>query len=53
MLTAQDFVYLPYTPDMTQAGIHHACRSFPIPEDHLGGPVSSRLQRIIARNAAE
>lgn len=53
MLTVSDFVHLLYTPDLTPAGIHHACRSFPPKDDHLGKALSGRLHRQVARTAAE
>ena len=53
MSGADDLVLLPYTEDLTQAGIHFACRSFPIPDDGLGISTIGRMQRIVARKAAE
>ncbi len=53
MLTVSDFVHLPYSPDLTPAGIHHACRSFPPKDDYLGKALSGRLHRLAARTAAE
>ena len=29
MLSASDFIRLPYTPDLTEGGIHYAVRSLP------------------------
>lgn len=53
MLTSLDLVHLPYSPDLTQAGIHYARRAFPPADDFLGEPILGRLQRLIARKAAE
>lgn len=53
MLRISDFIHLPYTPDLTPVGIHHACRSLPAPDDYLGKSAIGRLQHIVARKAAE
>ena len=53
MLTASDFLTLPYTPDMTQAGIRYACRSLPHTYDRMGGSYFKRLRRIVAGKGVE
>jgi len=53
MLTASDFLNLPYTPDMTQAGIRYACRSLPHTYNRMGGSPLKRLRRIVAGKGVE
>lgn len=53
MISAADFVCLPYTPDLTEAGISYACRSLPHTYDHMGGSSFDRLRRIVVGIAVE
>ncbi len=53
MITTADFITLPYTPDMTQAGIKYACQSLPYTYDRMGGNRFNRLRRIVAGKAVE
>jgi hypothetical protein len=53
MLTPDDLISLPYTPDLTQAGIAYACRSLPHTYDRMGGSPYSRMRRIVAGQAVE
>jgi hypothetical protein len=53
MITIPDFVHLPYTPDLTEAGITYACRSLPYTFDRMGGTPSERMRRIAAGVAVE
>jgi hypothetical protein len=53
MLTAADFITLPYTPDLTQAGIAYACRSLAYTYDRMGGSPTVRLRRIVVGVAVE
>jgi len=53
MITASDFLTLPYTPDMTQAGIQYARQSLPYTYDRMGGNRFTRLRRIVAGKAVE
>ena len=53
MLTASDLLTLPYTPDLTQAGIAYACRSLPHTYNRMGGSPIYRLRRIVAGKAVE
>jgi hypothetical protein len=53
MLTIAELVHLPYPPDLTQAGIQHACRSFPPMDDYLGNDIPGRMHRLAAKTAAE
>ncbi|MFZ5821723.1 MAG: hypothetical protein ACOYYJ_17640 [Chloroflexota bacterium] len=53
MLTASDFLRLPYTPDLTQGGIAYAVRSLPYTYDRMGGSPFHRLRRIVAGVAVE
>lgn len=48
MITASDFVSLPYTPDLTRGGITYAVRSLPHTYDRMGGSSFNRLRRIVA-----
>ena len=53
MVTDKDFVTLPYTPDMTLAGIHYARQSLPYTYDRMGGDRVKRLRRIVAGKGVE
>ena len=53
MITADELVTLPYTQDLTQAGIAYAVRSFPHTHDPVGGSPFNRLQRTVAGVAVE
>jgi hypothetical protein len=53
MLTTTDLVRLPFTPNLTQAGIAYACRSLAFTYDRMGGSPHERLRRIAAGVAVE
>jgi len=53
MLTSSDFITIPYTPDMTQAGIAYACKSLHFTYNRMGTSPVKRLQRIVAGVAVE
>ncbi len=53
MLTAEDLIHLPYTADLTPAGIAYACRSLPHQFDRPVGASLEQLQRVTAGKAAE
>ena len=53
MITPNDFLHLPYTPDLTEGGIAYAIRSLPYTYDRMGGSPFSRLRRIVAGVAVE
>lgn len=53
MIAATDFLILPYTSDLTEAGIAYACRSLAYTYDRMGGSQAARLRRIVAGIAAE
>jgi hypothetical protein len=53
MITASDFIRLPFTPDLTQAGIAYACRSLAYTYDRMGGSPVERLRRITSGIAVE
>src|SRR5512146_2431748 len=53
LITATDFVCVPYSPDLTQAGISYACRSLPHTYDRMGGSPFDRLRRIVTGIAVE
>ena len=53
MIDVSDFITLPYTPDMTLAGIKYACQSLPYTYDRMGGDRFKRLRRIVAGKGVE
>ncbi|RME87292.1 MAG: hypothetical protein D6770_09695 [Anaerolineae bacterium] len=53
MLSASDFIRLPYTPDLTKGGIAYACRSLHYTYNRMGGSTISRLRRIVGGVAVE
>ncbi len=53
MLTASDFLRLPYTPDLSEGGIAYAVRSLPYTYNRMGGSPFERLRRIVAGVAVE
>lgn len=53
MITDRDLICLPYTPDLTGAGISYACRSLPHTYDRMGGSHFDRLRRIVIGIAVE
>lgn len=53
MITASDFVSIPYTSDMTQGGIAYACKSLHYTYNRMGSSAFKRLQRIVAGVAVE
>ena len=53
MITPSDLITLPYTPDLTRAGIAYACRSLAYTYDRMGGTPYARLRRIVGGVAVE
>jgi hypothetical protein len=53
MISASDFIKLPFTPDLTEGGIAYATRSLANSFDHMGGSLYSRLRRIVGGVAVE
>ena len=53
MLTTNDFITIPYTPDMTQGGIAYACKSLAYTYNRMRSTPFKRLQRIVAGVAVE
>lgn len=53
MLSADDLILLPYTPDLTQAGIAYACRVLPDLTGHSSPGIFPRLRQIVIEQAAE
>jgi len=53
MITSSDFIYLPYTRDLTEGGIAYAIRSLPYTYNRMGGSAYDRLRRIAAGVAVE
>lgn len=53
MLTPSDLIQIPYSPDLTQAGIACACRSLISVPDRLGGSHYDRLRQIVVGKAVE
>jgi hypothetical protein len=53
MISAKDFILLPYSPDLTQGGIAYACRSLNYTYNRMGGSPYARLRRIVGGVAVE
>lgn len=53
MITPADLIRLPYTPDLTQAGIAYALRSLADPLVPQGGAGLAHLRRVTAEKASE
>ena len=53
MITHSDLLHLPYTPDLTEAGIAYALRSLTYTYNRMGGSPYDRLRRIVAGVAVE
>jgi hypothetical protein len=53
LISVPDFVRLPYTPDLTRAGISYACRSLAYTYNRMGGSPFDRLRRIVAGKGVE
>ncbi len=53
MITADAFIKLPYTSDLTEGGIAYAIRSLPYTYNRMGGSLYSRLRRIVGGVAVE
>jgi hypothetical protein len=59
MIEADDFIHLPYTPELTQAGIAYATRALPLPPsasqpgEQRRIPTARRLQQLVAGVAVE
>jgi hypothetical protein len=51
MIKSNDLIHLPYTPDLTEAGIAYACRSLVSLSGRLGGSLVNNLQCIVAEVA--
>ncbi len=53
MIQPSDLIRLPYTPDLSEAGIAYACRSLAYTYNRMGGSPFDRLRRIAAGVAVE
>lgn len=53
MLSPSDFLHLPYTPDLTEAGIAYALRSLSYSYEREGSSPYGRLRRLVANVAVE
>lgn len=53
MISPADFISLPYTPDMTPAGIAYACQSLPNIAGRDPKEIFQHMRRIVADQAAE
>ena len=53
MISTDDLLCLPYTPDLTEAGIRFACQSLPHEYQRTGNSHFDRLRRIVAGIAVE
>jgi hypothetical protein len=47
MLSKNDFIRIPYTPDLSANGIAYACRSLPHTYNRMGGTNTKRMRRIV------
>jgi len=52
-VSSSDFLHLPYTPDLSEAGIAHALRSLPYTFGRVGNSPYDRLRRVVASVAVE
>ena len=53
MLSPKDIIQIPYTPDLSQAGISYTCRWLACTSEHVGDSLIEQLRGIIAGVAAE
>ncbi len=53
MIGVNDFIRLPYTPDLTEGGIAYALRSLPYAFDRAASSPYDRLRRVVASAAVE
>ena len=53
MITKNDFIRIPYTPDLSAGGIAYACRSLPHTYNRMGGTDANRMRRIVGGIAVE
>ncbi len=53
MLTPADILHLPYTPDLTEAGIAYALRALPNLFEYAGSKPYDRIRRMVANVAVE
>jgi hypothetical protein len=53
MLSVDDLVIIPYTSDLTQAGIAFACQTLPGETQHNRSEIFRRLRRLVIQQAAE
>jgi len=53
MLTHADFLHLPYTPDLTEAGVAYALRSLAYSYERDGRSPYGRLRRLVANVSVE
>ena len=53
MLTTSDLLHLPYTPDLTEAGVAYALRSLPNSFERIGSKPYDRIRRVVAEVAVE
>lgn len=53
MIAASDFIRLPYTHDLTEAGIAYALKSLSHMYTRMGGNPYDRLRRVVASTAVE
>jgi hypothetical protein len=53
MITVSDLIHLPYTSDLTEAGIAYALRSLPYSIDRISSKPYDRIRRTVAEVAVE
>jgi hypothetical protein len=53
MISADDLIILPYTPDLTQAGMAYACNTLPVVTGQSSTGIFPHLRRLVIEQAAE
>jgi len=53
MVSASDFILIPYTPDMTLAGVAYTCHWLTHSHNDIESPIFPNLRRIVADKAME
>jgi hypothetical protein len=53
MISADDLTILPYTPDLTQAGMAYACNTLPVVARQSSTDIFPHLRRLVIEQAAE
>jgi len=53
MLTQSDLLHIPYTPDLTEAGITYACRSLQVGSGLISASPFNHLRRVVSSVVVE